>query len=207
MKRSVQLVEEYLDRLPDDRRLLIETVRNVILANLDRDIEEDVHYGMISYYVPHRIYPAGYHCDPRRPLPYAGLAAQKNHAAIYLMTVYSEPAHLKWFQNAWKATGKKLDMGKSCIRFKKLEDVALDVIGEAFRRVPASVYIANYERIVRRSDQNTADRGGAPASGSKAEARKTSIKKTASSATSKPSQKSTAAAKKKPAKKAASRRK
>lgn len=116
---------------------------------------------MIGYYIPHRIYPAGYHCDAKQPLPYAGLASQKNHMAIYMMTIYGDAAHLKWFENSWKKTGKKLDMGKSCIRFKKIEDVALDVIGEAFKRVPASDYIANYERVLKRPDQGGMKRAGA----------------------------------------------
>src|SRR5688572_1414488 len=119
MQSSAKFVEEYIEHLPPDRRAAIEAIRQVILANLDGDIEEGMQYGMIGYYVPHRIYPPGYHCNPKDPLPYAGLASQKNHIAIYMMTIYSEPEHLKWFVDAWKATGKKLNMGKSCIRFKK----------------------------------------------------------------------------------------
>jgi hypothetical protein len=153
MQSSAQFVEQYLESLPEDRRAALEAIRQVILANLDGDLEEGMQYGMIGYYVPHRIYPAGYHCNPKEPLPYAGLASQKNHMAIYMMTIYSEPEHLKWFEGEWKKTGKKLDMGKSCIRFKKLEDVALEVIGEAFKRVPASSYIATYERVLKRPDQ------------------------------------------------------
>lgn len=153
MQSSAKFVEEYIENLPADRRAAIESIRQVILANLDGDIEEGMQYGMIGYYVPHRIYPPGYHCNPKEPLPYAALASQKNHIAIYMMTIYSEPEHLKWFETAWKATGKKLDMGKSCIRFKKLEDVALEVIGEAFKRIPASAYIATYERVLKRPDQ------------------------------------------------------
>jgi Domain of unknown function (DU1801) len=153
MQSSAQFVEQYLASLPEDRRIAIEKIRSVILANLDGNIEEGMQYGMIGYYVPHRIYPAGYHCDPKQPLPYAGLASQKNHMSIYMMTIYGDPNHLKWFESAWKKTGKKLDMGKSCIRFKKLEDVALEVIGEAFKRIPASAYIATYERVLKRPDQ------------------------------------------------------
>jgi hypothetical protein len=153
MQSTATIVDQYLDSLPDDRRIVIEAVREVIHANLDSDLEEGMQYVMIGYYVPHRIYPAGYHCDPKQPLPYAGIASQKNHMSIYLMTIYMEPSHLKWFVDAWKATGKKLDMGKSCIRFKKLDDIALEVIGEAFKRIPASAYIANYERVLKRPDQ------------------------------------------------------
>jgi hypothetical protein len=95
--------------------------------------------------VPHSVYPPGYHCDPKQPLPFGGLASQKNHIGIYLMCVYSDPEHDKWFRNAWKKSGKKLDMGKGCIRIKKLEDVPLDVLGEAIRRVPAEKFVAHYE--------------------------------------------------------------
>src|SRR4029453_8533886 len=102
-------------------------------------------YGMIGWFVPHRVFPAGYHCDPRQPLPFAGLASQKNHLAVYLMCHYGSPEQARWFHEAWAQSGKKkLDMGKSCLRFKKLDDLALDVIGEAIRRVPARKYIESY---------------------------------------------------------------
>ncbi len=135
-------VADYLAALPADRRAAMEAVRKVILKNLDKDYEEGMQYGMIGYYVPHRIFPAGYHCDPKQPLPFAGLGAQKNHMAIYLMCAYGSPELQEWFKKAWAKSGKKLDMGKSCIRFKKAEDVALDVIGEAIAKVPAKKYIA-----------------------------------------------------------------
>jgi hypothetical protein len=106
-------------------------------------------YGMIGYYVPHRVYPAGYHCDPRQPLPFAGLAAQKNSISVYLMCVYGDTSHNNWFRDAWAKTGKKLDMGKACIRFKRAEDAALDVIGEAIRRVPAQKYIEGIQSVLR----------------------------------------------------------
>jgi hypothetical protein len=142
MQSKATTVEEYLAGLPDDRRQAIEAVRGVILKNLDKDYEEGMQYGMIGYYVPHSVYPAGYHCDSRQPLPFAGLASQKNYNSLYLMCVYGASEHSQWFQEAWAKTGKKLDMGKACVRFKKVEDLALDVIGEAIRRVPAKKYIA-----------------------------------------------------------------
>ena len=149
MKSNAATVEQYLAELPEDRRAAIGAVRDVILKNLDADYEEGMQYGMIGYYVPHRIFPAGYHCDPKQPLPFAALGSQKNHMAIYLMSVYCgcgpvespENKHAAWFQKAWRDTGKKLDMGKACIRFKKLDDVALDVIGEAIKRIPAKKWI------------------------------------------------------------------
>jgi hypothetical protein len=106
-------------------------------------------YGMIGYYVPHKIFPPGYHCDPKQPLPFAGLASQKNHMAVYLMCVYGSKEQAEMFRKDWAKTGKKLDMGKSCIRFKKLEDLPLDVIGKAIARVPAKKYIAAYEAVLK----------------------------------------------------------
>lgn len=138
-------VAEYLANLHSDRRQVIEAVRNVILANLDRDYEEGIQYGMIGYYVPHRVFPAGYHCDPKQPLPFAGIASQKNHIGLYLMCVYGSTEHDTWFRDAWAKTGKKLDMGKACVRFKKLSDVPLDVVGEAIKRVPAKQYVEAYQ--------------------------------------------------------------
>ncbi len=145
MKSSATSVEAYLASLPEDRRSAIEAVRKVILDNLDEGYEEGIQYGMIGYYVPHRIYPAGYHCDPKQPLPFASLASQKNHMSVYLMCIYGHEVLRSWFEKAWAKAGKKLDMGKSCVRFKKLDDLALDVIGEAIRRVPARKYIEYVE--------------------------------------------------------------
>ena len=145
MQSQATSVAAYLKSLPEDRRQALEAVRKVVLAHLDKDFEEGMQYGMIGYYVPHRIYPAGYHCDPKQPLPYAALASQKAHMSIYLNCLYTSPEDTAWFQAAWKAAGKKLDAGKSCVRFKKLEDLALDVIGEAVGRVTAKQFVARYE--------------------------------------------------------------
>ena len=145
MQSKATTVAAYLASLPPDRRAAISAVRAVILKNLDKGYEEGMQYGGIGYYVPHRVFPAGYHCDPKQPLPFVGLASQKNHMAVYLMCIYGHTEHAKWFQQAWAKTGKKLDMGKCCIRFKKLEDLALDVIGEAIKRVPTKKYIKQYE--------------------------------------------------------------
>jgi len=158
MQSKATTVDDYLRALPDDRRAAVSAVRDVILKNLDSNYEEGMQYGMIGYYVPHRVYPSGYHCDPKQPLPFASLASQKNYMSLYLMSVYcgcvdDNPAnkHATWFREAWVKTGKKLDMGKACIRFKKLEDLPLDVIGEAIRRVPAATYIQFFESIRDRS--------------------------------------------------------
>jgi hypothetical protein len=141
MKSDATTVEEFLMMLPEDRRKAIEVVRHVILDNLDEASQERIQYGMIGYYVPHRVYPAGYRCDPKQPLPFAALAPRKGYMSVYLMRIYSRETVRSWFVDAWAKAGKKLNMGKSCVRFKKLDDLALDVIGEAIRQVPARKYI------------------------------------------------------------------
>ena len=151
MQSKAATVKDYLAALPPDRRAAIEAVRKVILDNLDDGFEEGMQYGMIGYYVPHRVYPGGYHCNPKEPLPFASLGSQKNHMAVYLMCVYGHEETGRWFKEAWAKTGKKLDMGKSCVRFKKIEDVALDVIGQAIARVPAKKYIAFCEAALKNS--------------------------------------------------------
>ena len=156
MKSPATTVTSYLAALPADRRAAISALRDVIRANLDAGYEEGMQYGMIGYYVPHRLFPAGYHTDPKQPLPFAALASQKNHMALYLMGVYcgctagpgGETRDTLWFREAWARTGKKLDMGKACVRFKKLENVALDVVGEAIRRIPAKTYIKRYQEVL-----------------------------------------------------------
>jgi hypothetical protein len=146
MTSKAKTVDEYLQALPVDRRGAIGAVREAILNNLPKGYEECINYGMIGYVVPHSLYPAGYHCDPKLQLPLACLGSQKNHMAIHLMNVYGDPATEKWFRKAWQASGKKLDMGKACVRFKKLEDVPLDVIGQVIARTPVKNYIAAIEK-------------------------------------------------------------
>ncbi len=149
MISKAETVKDYLSELPDDRRTAIAAVRKVIRKNLDKGYKEGMQYGMIGYFVPHRVYPPGYHCDPKQPLPFASLASQKNHMAIYLMCIYGSSEQETWFRKEWAKTGKKLDMGKSCVRFKKLEDLPLELIGEAIARVPAKDFIAYYEANVK----------------------------------------------------------
>lgn len=145
MTSDAKTVAEYLEGLPEDRRKAISEVRAVIRKNLPKGFAEVMQYGMISYVVPHELYPPGYHTDPKQALPFAGLASQKNNMALYLMTVYQDPALEKWFRAQYAARGLKLDMGKSCVRFRKLEQVPLDVIGELIAKVPVADYIARYE--------------------------------------------------------------
>ncbi|MCH8879963.1 MAG: DUF1801 domain-containing protein [Planctomycetes bacterium] len=148
MQSKAKTVAQYLSALPKDRREALKAVRSTILKNLPKGYAEGMQNGAIGYFVPHSIYPPGYHCDPKQPLPFGGLASQKNHMAIYLMCVYSDPELEAWFREAWAKTGKKLDMGKSCVRFKKLDDVALNVIGQVIRRVPVKKFIEFYESAI-----------------------------------------------------------
>ena len=148
MKSKATTVKDYLASLPEDRRKGIEVLRKVIRKNLDKNYEESMLWGMIGYAVPHRVWPLGYHCDPSKPLMMAALASQKSNMTVYLMSVYGDKAERAWFQKAWAKTGKKLNMGGCCVRFTKVEDAALDVIGEAIRRTPAMSYVENYVKIL-----------------------------------------------------------
>ncbi len=163
MQSKATTVAQYLAELPEGRRAAISAVRKVILKNLDKDFEERMQYGMIGYCVPHRIYPAGYHCDPKQPLPFACLASQKNYMSLYAMSLYGSGREAEWFHSEWAKTGKKLDMGKSCIRFKKVEDLALDVIGEAIRRVTVKKHIEQYESVIKDSRKKATAKTAKPA--------------------------------------------
>ena len=184
MKSKATTVKEYLALLPEDRRKAIEAVRKVILKNLDKNYEESMLYGMIGYAVPHRVWPTGYHCDPTKPLMMVALASQKDNLTVYLMSVYSDKAERAWFEKAWKATGKKLSMGGSCVRFKKLEDAALDVVGEAIRRVPAKAYVESYVRTLAKTGRGP-DGKKLKASGRAAKVSAKSVKKVAKPAAKK----------------------
>jgi hypothetical protein len=135
-------VDEYLQELPEERRAVVAAVRKVILRNLPKGYREAMSYGMICYEVPLERYPTTYN---KQPLCYAGLAAQKNHYALYLMCVYGGGELQKQFREDFQKAGKKLDMGKSCVRFHKLEDLPLDVIGRYIAKVPLTKWIEIYE--------------------------------------------------------------
>jgi hypothetical protein len=138
-------VTEYLASLPPERRAALAAVRRVIKKSLPRGYEEGMLYGMMGYYVPLARYPETYN---GQPLSIACLASQKNYMTLYLMGIYGDPDGRKWFEGAFKKAGKKLDMGQSCVRFRKLEDLPLDVIGEAIARTPVDAYIAGYEKAM-----------------------------------------------------------
>lgn len=145
MTSKATTVAQYLQELPEDRRNAIEAVRKVILKNIDKGIEEGMQYGGIGYFIPHKIYPHGYHCDPKQPLPVIGLGAQKHHLSLGMMCLYYEPSFVEEFQNEYRKSGKKLDMGKCCIRFKKLEDLPLDLIGKTIKKIKTKEFIRFYE--------------------------------------------------------------
>lgn len=145
MQSKATTVQAYLSELPDDRRKALEALRKVIKENLPRGYQETMQYGMIGYSVPHSLYPAGYHCDPKQPLPFASLASQKNHLALYMFCIYADSAEQARFVAAWKQTGRKLDLGKGCVRFKSIDDVPLDVVGEAIARIPVAKFVEAYE--------------------------------------------------------------
>ena len=138
--------EEYINSLPEDRKVSIEKLRNVILKNLPKGFQEGMNYGMMGYYVPHSIYPKGYHCKPTDPLPFMGFASQKNSINFYHMGIYANAALYDWFVAEYpKYSTRKLDMGKSCIRFKKFEEIPFDLIGELVTKISVEDWIATYE--------------------------------------------------------------
>ena len=151
MQTKATTVNQYLAELPEDRREAITAIREVILKNLPKGYEEGMQWGMPSYFVPLSAYPSGYNCQPDQPLPFVGFASQKNHMAFYGFCIYMDEELKNRFVEEWKNTGKKLDMGKSCVRFKKLEDVPLKVIGDAAKRVPMKKYIKQYEEQLQNS--------------------------------------------------------
>jgi hypothetical protein len=181
MQSKATTVSDYLKSLPEDRRAAIEAVRNAVRQHLDRDIEEGMNYGMIGWFVPHRVFPQGYHCNPKQPLPFAGLASQKGHMSLYLMWTYEDTEEEQWLRGAWTKDGRKLDMGKCCIRFKKIEDVPLDVVAEAIRRMPAKKFVAWYEsKLDPRTGKAKSTRDEKPSAASKKPAQKKPAAKKAS---------------------------
>ena len=144
MRSEATSVAQYLDELPDDRRRAIRKIRSVIRKNLPTGYQERMNWGMISYEVPLRVVPKTYNGEP---LLYAALASQKNHMAVYLSAIYCDADRRAAFETAWTETGKKFNAGKSCVRFKKIEDIPLHVLGEAIAAVPMAEFIETVERI------------------------------------------------------------
>ncbi len=151
MQSKASTPDEYFATLPEDRRDAMAQLRKVIKKNLPKGFQEVMNYGMPGYVVPHKNYPSGYHCDPKLPLPFLGLASQKNSINFYHMGIYADPKLLKWFTTEFpKHSKKKLDMGKSCVRFKKPEDIPFDLLGELVSKMSPQDWIALYEKNLKR---------------------------------------------------------
>lgn len=151
MISKAQSPEAYIQELTPDRKDVIGKLRQVILDNLPDGFEETMNYGMIGYVVPHSRYPAGYHCTPELPLPFMSLASQKNHIGFYHMGIYADPELMEWFTSEYpKYSSRKLDMGKSCIRFKNMKDIPYKLIGELVGKVKVADWIAQYEKNIKR---------------------------------------------------------
>lgn len=145
-----------LEALSPERRAIIEPIVEALRAGMPEGYEEGTQYGMIAWYVPHSRYPAGYHCDPKQPVPFVGLADQKGHVGLYLYGLYLDPAALAGFTAAWQATGAKLDMDKACVRIKKPNSAPLSVIQESVARAPLADFLAHYTASIPPSAQKRA---------------------------------------------------
>jgi uncharacterized protein YdhG (YjbR/CyaY superfamily) len=151
MQYKANTPEEYIAQLPEERKEPMHRLRKTILANLPEGFHEEMNYGMIGYVVPKSIYPAGYHCDTKLPLPFMNIASQKNFIALYHMGIYVQPELLVWWQTEYpKYVKTKLDMGKSCIRFKKPENIPFDLIGELVTKMSCQEWIDIYEQKIKR---------------------------------------------------------
>ena len=146
MQSKATTVKDYLKELPADKKTAFEELRNTLNNNIPKGFEEQMCYGMIGYVVPHTLYPKGYHCDPKLPLPFVSIASQKNFIALYHMGIYANPALLQWFVDEFPKHSKgKLDMGKSCIRFKKADDIPFKLIKELIKKMTTKEWIELYE--------------------------------------------------------------
>jgi len=151
MQSKASTPEQYLNELPEDRKEGMRKLRDVIAANIPTGFQEGMGYGMPGWDVPHSIYPSGYHCDPKQPLPFVGYASQKNNISFYHMGLYSDPELLKWFVSEYpKHSSRKLDMGKSCVRFKKTEHIPYELIGELMTKMTPQDWIERYEKELKR---------------------------------------------------------
>ncbi len=151
MQSKAKTPDEYLESLPEERKHAISELRKVIRKNIPKGFSEVMSYGMIGYVVPHSIYPPGYHCDPKLPLPFLNIASQKNFIAVYHMGVYADPKLLKWLTTEYSKISKtKIDMGKSCLRFKKPEQIPYKLIGELAGKMTPAQWIGVYESHFKR---------------------------------------------------------
>ncbi|MGC6431988.1 MAG: DUF1801 domain-containing protein [Jejuia sp.] len=152
MQSKATTPEQYLEELPEDRKEVILKLREQILNNLPEGFVECMNYGMLGYVIPHEVYPNGYHCDPKQPLPFMNLASQKNFIAVYSMTIYAKEGLYDWFVAEYAKRCKyKLDMGKSCIRFKRMNDIPFELIGELTAKIDVKEWIDIYEKSIKKS--------------------------------------------------------
>ena len=150
MQSKATTPQEYIDSLPEERKQAMTQLRKIILKNLPKGFSEVMNYGMLGYVVPHSLYPSGYHCDPKQPLPFMNVASQKNFVAVYHMGVYADKALLKWFTNEYSKHSKtKLDMGKSCLRFKNMAQIPFKLIGDLASKMTPQQWIAIYEKQIK----------------------------------------------------------
>ena len=150
MKYEASSPEDYISQLPEERKAVVEKLRTIIKENLPNGFEEGINYNMLGYYVPHSKYPDGYHCDPKLPLPFMNLAAQKNSINLYHSGIYAKQELYDWFVSEYpKYSKRKLDMGKSCIRFKKTDDIPYDLIGELCTKFTVDDWISLYEKNIK----------------------------------------------------------
>lgn len=151
MRIEAENLDDYITKVPEERQEPLRKLRAAIEANLPDGFEEAMSYGMPAWVVPHTLYPSGYHCKPEEPLPFLSIASQKNFIAVYHMGVYADPELMEWFTTEYpKYSSRKLDMGKSCIRFKKVEDIPYELIGQLAGKMTADEWIARYEENVKR---------------------------------------------------------
>ena len=151
MELKANNIKESIEQIPQERKMYFTKLRNTILSNLPKGFEEQLNYGMIGYVVPHNLYPKGYHCDPKLPLPFINIASQKNFIAVYHMGIYANPKLLEWFVIEYPKHCKlKLDMGKSCIRFKKVEQIPYKLIGELVQKISVKEWIGLYENVIKK---------------------------------------------------------
>lgn len=149
MQSTAKTPQEYMDSLPEDRKSAMSKLRSSINENLPKGFQETIGYGMLCYVVPKSTYPNGYHCDPKLPLPFLSVASQKNFIAVYHMGIYMDKELLDWFTAEYpKHVKTKLDMGKSCIRFKKMDQIPFDLLGELFQKMSVEDWISKYESVL-----------------------------------------------------------
>ena len=145
---AISTPEEYIANIPEERQAAFNEIRKVIKDNMPAELEECISYNMIGYVVPKSVYPAGYHCSPKLPLPFANLASQKNNISFYHMGLYANEDLMIWFKEEYAKRSKyKLDMGKSCVRFKRMDDIPVELIGELMGKISTQEWIDTYERI------------------------------------------------------------